>query len=126
MNSISLNGLSSSLPSTVDLSGALKNEIHEKLLAADAESITELILDGCLDIDLETLTFLDRFPNLNGLSLQNCKQINPVGLTSLLGNGFSSLSRLNLSGCDQLSGLNLAMIVVHRKSSGLPSLRLIS
>jgi hypothetical protein len=126
MMSMSLDGLSSSLPSTVDLSGALKDQIREKLLAVDATSITELILDGCMDIDLETLSFLDRFPNLNGLSLQNCRQIDSAGLTTLLGNRFSSLTRVNLSGCDQLNGLNLAMIVVHRKGSGLPSLRLIS
>jgi hypothetical protein len=123
---ISLDGLSSTLPSAVDLSGALKDQIREKLLSVDASSITELILDGCLNIDTETLSFLDGFPNLNSLSLQNCKFVDPAGLTNLLGNRFSSLSRVNLSGCDQISGLNLAMIVVHRKGSGLPSLRLIS
>ena len=125
--SLSLGEISKSLPSTIDLSGASKDNIRSALTTLDAANITEIIFDGCAELDLELLSEIEHsFPNLSCLSLQNCSQIDSAGLSQMLGFGFGSLSKVNLSGCCQFSPLNLAMIVVHRNGNGLPPLRLIS
>jgi hypothetical protein len=125
---LSLENLSDSLPSTKDFSGASKIQIQTELArTSDHATITEIVFDNCTELDLEILYSINqKFPNLNSLSLQNCRNIEPHGLSTLLGQGFSSLSRVNLSGCAQCNGQNLAMVVVHRKINQLSSLRLIS
>ena len=125
--SFALDAIAGSLPTTIDLSGASRTKIQSELSKLDSASITELIFDGCAELDLELLDSVDHsFPNLLALSLQNCKQIDSAGLSRMLGLRFCNLSKVNLSGCGQFTGLNLAMIVVQRNGNGLPPLRLIS
>ncbi|KAI7865009.1 hypothetical protein BDF14DRAFT_1829485 [Spinellus fusiger] len=83
-----------------------------------------LRIDGCSQLDVDTIADLGKLPNLSHLSLASCTSISDGHIIQLFTNATGSLMKLGLSNCAKITDASLRLIalcapqITHLKLSG--------